>query len=439
MNLMNKSRLFVFGLFLMSVACTKEVDVSSVPFDVDSTLSSSYSISINDVYDYLSDPVKTRSQDIRIDPVITDNDTTLFIVNYDNGWEILSSDRRAPRVFAKSEYGCFSESDLTSVPALALLYEHFIENIKYLKTHLDYSVQEDFYEKWDTTLLNQWTNLSSNGPRSGSNVIVKNHLLQTKWGQGHPWNIRAPFTSINYFQRCPTGCLPVAMAQFLYYMNDYEGIQYSPFVDSFTYKYIPDDADYICLNPGDVTFFPSTEDPDITWQSMPLDSLCVGQSFEAVSTLMIDIGRITNTRYYRTTAMTDSNQILSAFVSFLHFDVFVDNVDFDYLSTLIMQDNRPAIIEIGHEDPLASRSNVHYVVADAMKEYYQDGDRSSVERNKRNAGRYSELIGRYVQFNWGQDGQCDDIWLNTDIINWNIQSTNYNSLYIMVYAPELEL
>jgi len=88
---------------------------------------------------------------------------------------------------------------------------------------------------------------------------------------------------------------------------------------------------------------------------------------------------------------------------------------------------------------LASRSNVHYVVADAMKEYYQDGDRSSVERNKRNAGRYSELIGRYVQFNWGQDGQCDDIWLNTDIINWNIQSTNYNSLYIMVYAPELEL
>ena len=438
MRLINKSILFVFGLCLISVACTKEADVSSVSFDEDSSLSSCYSISIDDVYDYLSDPVKTKSQDIRIDPVITDNDTTLFIVNYDNGWEVLSSDRRAPRVFAKSDYGCLSESDLTSVPALAMLYEHFIANIKYLKTHHDYSVQDDFYERWDTTLLNQRTALSLDGSRSGTSVIVKNHLLQTKWGQGHPWNIRAPFTSINYFQRCPTGCLPVAMAQFLYYMNDYEGIQYSPYEDSFTYKYIPDNADYICLNPGDVTFFPSIEDPEVTWQSMPLDSLCVGQSFETVSTLMIDIGRITNTRYYRTTAQTDSNRILSAFVAYLHVDVSVVDVDFDYLSTLIMQYNKPAIIEIGHEEPLVPKSNVHYVVADAIKEYYQDGGRASLEGNKRNAGRDSELIGRYVQFNWGRDGRCDDIWLNTDIINWNIQSTNYNSLYLMAYAPEIE-
>lgn len=426
MNLMNKSRLFVFGLFLISFACTKEVDVSSVLFDKDSTLSSSYSISINDVYDYLSDPVKTKSQDIRIDPVITDNDTTLFIVNYDNGWEVLSSDRRAPRVFAKSDRGSITEAELKTIPALSLLYGQFVSNIHFLKEHLSYTHTDNFYEKWDNTITVARRSVpSSERGLSSSYEIVQNHLLQTKWGQGHPWNIRAPYTSINLQQHCLTGCGPVAMAQLLYYLQYKVGIQYSPYLDCYTYKYIPDNLNYIYLGPGDVTFSSSNDDPVIVWNSMPLDSLCVGQSFEAVSTLMIDMGRITNSRYFRYATSTYDYELANSFMSDLHLTVLSGDVDFVTLSELIIQDRMPAIFLIGHADSWSSWSNGHFVVADAMRETYQTNN--------------DVLTGRYVGFNWGWDGQCDDIWLNTDVINWNIQSNNYNTIHYMVYAPVIDI
>lgn len=80
---------------------------------------------------------------------------------------------------------------------------------------------------------------------------------------------------------------------------------------------------------------------------------------------------------------------------------------------------------IGHADSWSSWSNGHFVVADAMRETYQTNN--------------DVLTGRYVGFNWGWDGQCDDIWLNTDVINWNIQSNNYNTIHYMVYAPVIDI
>ena len=422
MKIINSIKNYLFGLFLITVSCSKENDaISPILIGKGALVESSYAVTIDDVYHFLSDRAQTRSQSFRIDPVITGNDTTLYIINYENGWEILSSDTRAPRVFAQSDFGSISEKDLRSVPALALLYEQFISKIKFLKAHPDYSVQELFFEKWDSSSPKQRGQYNYKGNRSGVNEVVKNHLLQTKWGQGHPWNIRAPYTSINLQQHCLTGCGPVAMAQLLYYLHDNGGIQYSPFIDCYTYKYIPNNADYVCLEPGDVTFIPAMGNPNSVWDSMPLDSLCTGQSFEAVSTLMIDMGRVTNSRYYRLFTSTYAYELATSFISDFHMAINSEDVDFEYLSDLIIQNNIPAILLIGHVSPWVYWSNGHYVVADAMKEYYQENN--------------GDLQGRYVGFNWGWDGQCDDIWLNTDIINWNILSYNFNSLYYMVYVP----
>ena len=170
-----------------------------------------------------------------------------------------------------------------------------------------------------------------------------------------------------------------------------------------------------------MTFIPAMGNPNSVWDSMPLDSLCTGQSFEAVSTLMIDMGRVTNSRYYRLFTSTYAYELATSFISDFHMAINSEDVDFEYLSDLIIQNNIPAILLIGHVSPWVYWSNGHYVVADAMKEYYQENN--------------GDLQGRYVGFNWGWDGQCDDIWLNTDIINWNILSYNFNSLYYMVYVP----
>ena len=43
-----------------------------------------------------------------LEPYVMDGDTVAWIANYDEGWELLSNDRRSPLVLARSESGRFS-------------------------------------------------------------------------------------------------------------------------------------------------------------------------------------------------------------------------------------------------------------------------------------------------------------------------------------------
>ena len=48
------------------------------------------------------------------------------------------------------------------------------------------------------------------------------HLIETHWGQGAPWNVYTPIWTITN-KHCPTGCPAVAGAQMLYYFHFKKG------------------------------------------------------------------------------------------------------------------------------------------------------------------------------------------------------------------------
>ena len=60
-------------------------------------------------------------------------------------------------------------------------------------------------------------------------------------------------------------------------------------------------------------------------------------------------------------------------------------------------------------------------ISDAMEELYTD----------------SVLTSRYIGFNWGFDGQYDNLRLNTDAINWSANHV-YSGVNCMIYHATLE-
>lgn len=50
---------------------------------------------------------------VSVNPIVDkDNDTLLYLVNYQAGWEILSSDKRTPQVVAECENGSINLADM---------------------------------------------------------------------------------------------------------------------------------------------------------------------------------------------------------------------------------------------------------------------------------------------------------------------------------------
>lgn len=164
-----------------------------------------------------------------IKPIVNFRDTLLYVVNYENnqGWLIVSGDKRTQSILATSDNGTFDLDN--SNPGVKLWLDDIAENIYALK-------QTD---EGDTTSVNYqlWNNIEGvngmkriirpedNGYWELMDVVIESlpsiqvgPLIQTKWGQGSPWNSCVPYNK-DFTARCPTGCVAVAGAQMLYYLH----------------------------------------------------------------------------------------------------------------------------------------------------------------------------------------------------------------------------
>jgi len=164
-----------------------------------------------------------------IEPIVYQRDTLLFIVNYqDKGWVVLAGDKRYDPLIAindedekldiaSAHNGVFAWLD----EAAAAIYD--------LKTENPFDTASVAFKAWD----NYTEKIISSGKKRVDpnlrRVLVSvtsqqlpstqvGPLVQTKWGQGFPWNTCVPFGDFNS-NRCVTGCVAVATAQLLYYGN----------------------------------------------------------------------------------------------------------------------------------------------------------------------------------------------------------------------------
>ena len=182
-----------------------------------------------------------------VEPIAYGKDTLLYVVNFsnNNGWIVLSGDKRTEAILASAQTGHFNKRNLGGSAVWLEEVVQKIENIK--RTNLQDTISGS-YSSWlniDTLALKLDKRNSSTLPISRSfinydtpkyyeDVLIDTkieikqtkevgHLIQTHWGQEFPWNQHTPLWKDTRFH-CPTGCVAVAGAQMLYYFHQYKGI-----------------------------------------------------------------------------------------------------------------------------------------------------------------------------------------------------------------------
>ena len=181
-----------------------------------------------------------------VEPLAHGKDTLLYIVNFsnNNGWIVLSGDKRTVSILASSKTGQF---DLNHLGGSAVWMQEVAEKIYGVKRSNHQDTTSTAYKNWcciDTLALN----IKKGHPtvfNTRSALSDKNHykrqypdsitelvnietkiittkqvgpLIQTKWGQSDPWNKCVP--ALAYADKnCYTGCVAVAGAQMLYYFH----------------------------------------------------------------------------------------------------------------------------------------------------------------------------------------------------------------------------
>lgn len=175
------------------------------------------------------------SLSFEIEPVVYSGDTLLYVVNYakNKGWLIVSGDKRTESILATSDEGKFSFEeanpgvltwlDALSEDILALKQSDYVDttsadyelwnNIELYNNPLKRAIADEYEGYWELSYIE--TEVLP--------TIRKGPYIQTKWGQGFPWNEVVPFTQ-DFSQRCLVGCVAVAGAQMLYYLNGRIGL-----------------------------------------------------------------------------------------------------------------------------------------------------------------------------------------------------------------------
>lgn len=225
----------------------------------------------------------------------------IFLVNLknDSGWLIISGDYDYKPVIAHSEEGNInlSSSNSSFVKGwLAGIANNIVEN----RSNADSREVNNNQRKWKAAKL--LSIQESVGTRDGDepdtldswyeytiDTLVNQHypaLTVTKWHPVEPFNSAVPLYNSN--ERCLTGCVPVALAQFLYYTH------YAYNVPAQSYSYAECNS-YYYQHPYSFGFYNLSA---YSWNNMALnDGDIILHSTQPVAALIAFMSYVTITDY----------------------------------------------------------------------------------------------------------------------------------------------
>ena len=234
------------------------------PLEIDySSLDTYYFVSDKDVESYihfkklLAESEKREFEVREVVPLgLNDEATLAYLLNYNDGWEIIAADKRAQRVLATDEKGSF---DMKEAPeAVVAWIENLEMQVLYLRSCADrpewasdetwskmlesidfwraINAEEDFIMEHmgDTRghgglipdpipidsiiidpMIGHWV-LSN--IRYSTATVTSSHLISTHWHQLEDYNRYCPSKTIGT-GNAPAGCGPVAVAQMEYFLH----------------------------------------------------------------------------------------------------------------------------------------------------------------------------------------------------------------------------
>lgn len=447
----------VFASFVLALSCERISNEDAV-YSADNTLQTKASsdnsfrsthIGINEITNSIKLFHNLGERDNAfiksIDPIVNGRDTIMYLANYEKGWELLSADTRAPRVLMMAENGNIAVSGLKFNPIQAELYENTKDRLINLVANPgrrdDYTDNDEGAE-YRNPLSNGGDRLGELGIIVIDTLVIVNeeqdHLLETKWGQGYPWNNRAPYKTPAMSAHCLTGCTPVAIAQTLYYLHYKTGYPQQTYDDCTCTAYIHSGSNYVQITSSDISFANSSLSSSF-WDDCPLT---IGggatSDYNTVSTLMVRLGYLLESKYYtnKTTTIFGPNILSVLYNNYSLYSSYMDAVNYDTIRDNVYSNELPVLMTIN------GNLGNHTVVVDGYK-----------RRTTKYIYCYLEVGGghvpyqtitdsyRMVAINWGWDGEGDidysgnTIWYNTDGSAWCPNSvSSFNEFCAMIYG-----
>jgi len=408
---------------IAAVSCQKQ-DVAAVSNDKAEMFPvNPFRVTLSDVADYASQRVVTKSAGyFDVEPILNGGDTVMYLVNYEKGWEVLSGDRRAPQVLMLCDSGKVTVDGLRFNEAQSAWLDGNEEGIKYLLENPDYEadVCDEGTAEVDTKGSGVWT-LVTVDYVTASDSVYRDHLLETKWGQESPWNVKMPYRYSTAKDNLLAGCVPVAWGQLLYYCNKTYGLPVNSYVDGSCSAALNSTSStaYVVLKSSDVSFRWNAP----VWSSMSktkTDGTSAG--YEYVSLLLLRLGYLFGSKYYidRTGTIVNSDMV----------QTIVD--EYSLGSKYLDYDKERVISSVSGKMPVLATvscdAGAHAVVIDGYRKvvtnrvntYVRGDDNAQIETKKEIA---STTTSDYFAINWGWDGTGDSsdgstIWYNADE-NWS--------------------
>lgn len=223
--------MIVFEFFL---SCTKNIEQMSVPElfinseDVD-----------NSIYRYAfaraHSSVMTKSGEngvLSIAPILNNKqDTVMFLINYNHGWEIIAADKRLPTTLFESEFGHFAfEKDDPLTMWLDIVSDDMTRIMSVSNEHLAFTQEEIDYNMslWDaidvpidTFVIDASEGMYVLYSMETEDIAYdeRTHILPTRWHTGSPYNSRLPMSTIFSSEHVFASSGTVATAQMLYFLH----------------------------------------------------------------------------------------------------------------------------------------------------------------------------------------------------------------------------
>lgn len=328
-------------------------------------------IHIEDIrsYEALTNNEKETKIISEITPIICDQDTVLYVVNYDNnkGWTLYPSDKRAPAILASSKTGNYF--DQNNDPGKD--WTNFtVENIYALKNSSQCDTLTADFEMWNniqkpilkkqTTkdypeAFGEWKLISVEKEFHISKKIGP--LTKTSWHQTSPWNSCVPNTKAPDGKRCVAGCVAISGAQCIYALHETLGIP----------KYFYATGNCYGWSAGSSYNFRFAFD-DVTeewWSKMARDQYESEERCKHAAVLIGYVGREAGIKWNENSSGTDTKKLVGVFKELGIYSEFSSYDVKKILSTL--NSNCPVIIR-GKTD-----RNKHKILGITVYTTYEGG------------------------------------------------------------------
>lgn len=458
-----------FGAVIFLCNCTKMISEIEPVFsdnmalnqgivdsDLDSSLANNlkegFLVKEKDILAYLQykkNTDETKSQEVDITPILTDQgDTVMYVINYNNsGWEILAADKRCKAVVAFDNDGRFDIDE--QIPPIQTWIRGIGEDIMRVRSISSYDSIEDkavvdnmkkseVFWKMITAdpdyLQSKITQTKSgldpipygDGHWEATEWILDtvsyqlvNHLVQTHWDQGYPYNSYCPLKSYSTTERTPAGCVAIAAGQVANYLNKQIGNPLTAPLTAFCDAQVSPYS-YYQASSGDPHMYVS-DMSSTAWSSIPA-------SGDMCAKLISEIGIAENMIYTDNTSLAAglgetyfANHGFSYSKWDINYDALIDNVT----------SGKPVIVGAYDSN---NNNQGHAFIVDAYRyvrtkltTYYvwvsDDTYSWSVPV------RFEEefLTDEAISMNWGWGGSYDTVWFNL-YNNWVFSGHNFSTI-----------